>query len=99
VGIVTYQTNVLGTRGPRKIMGVIPALDEQGSCLYQPSGASDTMLDRWVFDISAGSLAVYSLSRFATMPLIPCLPLHAQHSKAPWPERPGHHAQQAAAVE
>jgi len=46
LGCVTYQYNVLGTRGPRKMTGVIPALDSSGRCLYHPQGEEDAMLER-----------------------------------------------------
>lgn len=31
VGLVKYQTNILGTRGPRKMTVMIPKLDSKGS--------------------------------------------------------------------
>lgn len=48
LGCVTYQYNVLGTRGPRKMTAIIPALDPGGQILYQPENVDDTMIDRWV---------------------------------------------------
>lgn len=46
LGCVTYQYNVLGTRGPRKMTGVIPALDASGHSLYNPVNEDDSMLER-----------------------------------------------------
>ncbi|KXZ52850.1 hypothetical protein GPECTOR_8g232 [Gonium pectorale] len=46
LGAVTYQYNVLGTRGPRKMMAAIPAVDGSGRRLYQPSGEADCILER-----------------------------------------------------
>lgn len=46
LGCVTYQYNVLGTRGPRKMTGIIPALDGQGRNLFQPISNDDSMLER-----------------------------------------------------
>ncbi len=48
LGGITYQYNVLGTRGPRKMTGVIPALDASGQRLYRPANDADNMLDRCV---------------------------------------------------
>ena len=45
-GVVTYQYNVLGTRGPRKMTAAISMLDEQGKRLYK--GGANSMLERWV---------------------------------------------------
>lgn len=46
LGCVTYQYNVLGTRGPRKMTGVIPALDGHGRKLYRPANESDNISER-----------------------------------------------------
>lgn len=46
LGAVTYQYNVLGTRGPRKMMAAIPAVDASGNMLYNPQGEGDSILER-----------------------------------------------------
>ncbi|KAG2499031.1 hypothetical protein HYH03_003216 [Edaphochlamys debaryana] len=46
LGAVTYQYNVLGTRGPRKMMAAIPAVDATGQRLYNPTGEADCILER-----------------------------------------------------
>mmetsp|Transcript_12624 Transcript_12624/g.22347 ORF Transcript_12624/g.22347 Transcript_12624/m.22347 type:complete len:422 (+) Transcript_12624:173-1438(+) len=46
LGAITYQYNVLGTRGPRKMTGVISALNSQGERLFNPATEADSMLDR-----------------------------------------------------
>ena len=47
LGMVSYQTNILGTRGPRKMSALIPALqDEQQRCLLQPRDSNDGLLER-----------------------------------------------------
>mmetsp|Transcript_4769 Transcript_4769/g.10269 ORF Transcript_4769/g.10269 Transcript_4769/m.10269 type:complete len:445 (-) Transcript_4769:855-2189(-) len=46
LGCVTYQYNVLGTRGPRKMTACIPAVDGSGRRLYRPTSDADNMLDR-----------------------------------------------------
>lgn len=46
--MVSYQTNILGTRGPRKMSALIPALrDEQEQCLLQPRDPADSLLERY----------------------------------------------------
>jgi len=45
-GAVLYQTNVLGTRGPRKMSAAVPAIGADGSSLWRPSGPDDSILDR-----------------------------------------------------
>lgn len=48
LGMVSYQTNILGTRGPRKMSALIPALrDEQEQCLLQPRDPADSLLERY----------------------------------------------------
>lgn len=47
LGAVTYQYNVLGTRGPRKMTGVIPALDNHNRKLFRPSSEADNITERW----------------------------------------------------
>lgn len=34
VGLVKYQTNILGTRGPRRMTALIPMLDSNGDIPY-----------------------------------------------------------------
>ncbi|KAK9819129.1 hypothetical protein WJX74_007829 [Apatococcus lobatus] len=47
LGMVSYQTNILGTRGPRKMSALIPALqDEREACLLQPRDPADSLLER-----------------------------------------------------
>lgn len=46
LGCITYGYNVLGTRGPRKVTAVIPAVDAAGEPLYQPRDENDTMINR-----------------------------------------------------
>ncbi|KAG2439214.1 hypothetical protein HXX76_004576 [Chlamydomonas incerta] len=46
LGAVTYQYNVLGTRGPRKMMAAIPGVDGSGRRMFNPSGDADTILER-----------------------------------------------------
>lgn len=46
LGSVLYQYNVLGTRGPRKMTGVIPALDAHGRKMYNPTSEADGILER-----------------------------------------------------
>lgn len=46
LGAVTYQYNVLGTRGPRKMMASIPAVDGGGNSVFRPVNAEDSILDR-----------------------------------------------------
>ncbi|GFR43754.1 hypothetical protein Agub_g4866 [Astrephomene gubernaculifera] len=46
LGAVTYQYNVLGTRGPRKMMAAIPAVDGSGRRLFQATGEADCILER-----------------------------------------------------
>ncbi|GAX86123.1 hypothetical protein CEUSTIGMA_g13536.t1, partial [Chlamydomonas eustigma] len=46
LGCVTYQYNVLGTRGPRKMTACIPAVDASGRSMYRPRSESDSLLDR-----------------------------------------------------
>ncbi|EFJ40830.1 hypothetical protein VOLCADRAFT_77804 [Volvox carteri f. nagariensis] len=43
---VTYQYNVLGTRGPRKMMAAIPSVDGTGRRLYHPTSEADCILER-----------------------------------------------------
>eukprot|EP00983_Pelagomonas_calceolata_P089200 1157289-Pelagomonas_calceolata.AAC.9 len=43
---VSYQYNVLGTRGPRKMTAVIPPVGPSGLSVYLPSGPGDNILDR-----------------------------------------------------
>lgn len=43
---VSYGYNVLGTRGPRKVTTVIPAVDAAGYSLFKPTGPDDNMLNR-----------------------------------------------------
>lgn len=54
LGAVAYQYNVLGTRGPRKMTGVIPAVDGSGRKLYRQASDEDNMLERCVVVDSAG---------------------------------------------
>lgn len=46
---VTYQTNVLGTKGPRKMTVLIPKLDPAGNkpLKLQPKNDREGMLARW----------------------------------------------------
>ncbi|XP_049643518.1 LOW QUALITY PROTEIN: tubby-related protein 2-like [Suncus etruscus] len=45
LGAVCYETNVLGTRGPRKMTVIIPAIDEQGQRVsLQPQNVGDSLL-------------------------------------------------------
>ena len=46
LGAVTYQYNVLGTRGPRKMMASIPAVDGSGNSVFRPVNAEDSILER-----------------------------------------------------
>ncbi|GLC37771.1 hypothetical protein PLESTB_001475100 [Pleodorina starrii] len=46
LGAVTYQYNVLGTRGPRKMMAAIPAVDGSGRRLYTATSDTDCILER-----------------------------------------------------
>ncbi|GIL70974.1 hypothetical protein Vretimale_4064 [Volvox reticuliferus] len=46
LGAVTYQYNVLGTRGPRKMMAAIPAVDGSGRRLYHANSDTDCILER-----------------------------------------------------
>uniref|UniRef100_A0A7S3R5W3 Tubby C-terminal domain-containing protein n=2 Tax=Dunaliella tertiolecta TaxID=3047 RepID=A0A7S3R5W3_DUNTE len=46
LGCVSYQYNVLGTRGPRKMTAVIPPVGPSGLSVYLPSGPGDNILDR-----------------------------------------------------
>lgn len=66
---VTYQYNVLGTRGPRKMTGVIPALDASGHSLYNPVNEDDSMLERWV----PGKIGAWWGLRHAPMPCNVCV--------------------------
>jgi tubby and related proteins len=45
-GVVTYQYNVLGTRGPRKMTAAIPMLDDHGKRLYKAGNSNEGMLER-----------------------------------------------------
>ena len=43
---VTYQYNVLGTRGPRKMTAVIPSVDGSGNSQFRPRGPDDSLIER-----------------------------------------------------
>ena len=43
---LTYQYNVLGTRGPRKMTACIPAVDGSGRSMYRPNSPDDSLLER-----------------------------------------------------
>jgi hypothetical protein len=45
-GCVAYQTNVLGTRGPRKMTAIIPSLREDGRPAFAPTHTGETLMDR-----------------------------------------------------
>jgi hypothetical protein len=46
LGAVTYQYNVLGTRGPRKMMAAIPAVDASGRRMFRGNGSDEGILER-----------------------------------------------------
>eukprot|EP00879_Flechtneria_rotunda_P014480 GHRR01015130.1.p1 GENE.GHRR01015130.1~~GHRR01015130.1.p1 ORF type:complete len:257 (+),score=101.47 GHRR01015130.1:28-798(+) len=46
VGAVLYQYNVLGTRGPRKMIAAVPSVTGAGSSRWRPSGADNSILER-----------------------------------------------------
>lgn len=50
LGATTYQPNILGTKGPRKMTVLIPKLDMQTNrpLKQQPKGDRDSMLNRWM---------------------------------------------------
>lgn len=58
LGAVLYQYNVLGTRGPRKMTGIIPAVDGSGCSVYRPSSADDTMVARVKGNVGTDELVV-----------------------------------------
>ncbi len=45
-GCVSYQTNVLGTRGPRKMTAIIPSLKEDSKPAFVPAHSGETLMDR-----------------------------------------------------
>jgi hypothetical protein len=51
---VAYQTNVLGTRGPRKMTAIVPAIDEAGGSRFVPVSAGETLMDRCVREEAGG---------------------------------------------
>ena len=45
---VLYESNVLGSKGPRKMRVMIPAIDrEDNICTWKPTDKGDTMIDRY----------------------------------------------------
>jgi hypothetical protein len=48
LGAVLYETNVLGTRGPRRMSAAVPAADASGASLWLPAAgaAQDSIADR-----------------------------------------------------
>ena len=47
LGGVRFEYNVLGTRGPRKMVAVVPAVDPTGEpYIFRPEVENDSILDR-----------------------------------------------------
>ena len=47
LGGVRFEYNVLGTRGPRKMVAVVPAMDPTGEpYIFRPEVENDSILDR-----------------------------------------------------
>ena len=47
LGGVRFEYNVLGTRGPRKMVALVPAMDPAGEpYIFQPEVEHDSILDR-----------------------------------------------------
>jgi Tub family len=77
LGAVTYQYNVLGTRGPRKMTVLIPQLDAQAVSTYKPKDESDGLLDRFAqlaayFKHFVGTVVdhVHSRAHFTSKPFV-----------------------------
>jgi tubby-related protein 1 len=58
LGCISYQYNVLGTRGPRKMTACIPAVDASGRSMYRPRSEGDSLLDRLKNDKALEELLV-----------------------------------------
>lgn len=50
LGAVVYETNVLGTRGPRKMTAMIPAVGDGGKRTFKPNQDGETVLQRFKQD-------------------------------------------------
>lgn len=46
LGTVAYEYNIMGSRGPRKMTAVIPAVSESGQLLFRQTHPDDSLSER-----------------------------------------------------
>uniref|UniRef100_A0A2K6F0W7 TUB like protein 2 n=1 Tax=Propithecus coquereli TaxID=379532 RepID=A0A2K6F0W7_PROCO len=61
LGVVCYETNILGSQGPRKMTVIIPAVDSQNQrIICQPQNAQESILSRYQQEAMQGLILLKS---------------------------------------
>lgn len=46
LGCIAYEYNIMGSRGPRKMTAIIPAVSDNGQLLYRQLSPDETLYER-----------------------------------------------------
>jgi len=59
LGVVLYESNILGSRGPRKMVAIVPSVRKDGTkSVFRPNGDKDGIVPRYKAGGSANELTV-----------------------------------------